>query len=168
MISIPFWPPNRHGRWPRTFPTRWGPRSSEGCCPETTSSPEWSSCCNGRWRTGWWPNRAARVTVCSPSSVPPGPMPGSSSMLVPVPSALARRLFRPSWCLTSSHANHDPEILDQALKLASQALTLPRKMLSNALPREIENSMIEAAGLEPTQRPGTVPLEGWMRLAERS
>jgi len=63
---------------------------------------------------------------------------------------------------------HDPKILDQALKLASQALTLPRKMLSNALPKEIKNSMVEAAGLEPTQRPGTVPLDGWVRLAERT
>jgi hypothetical protein len=41
-------------------------------------------------------------------------------------------------------------------------------MLSNALPREIENSIVEAAGLEPTQRPGTAPLDGWIRLAERS
>jgi len=64
--------------------------------------------------------------------------------------------------------DHDPEILDQALKLASQALTLPRKMLRNVLPREIGNSTVEAAGLEPTQRPGTVPLDGWMRLIERS
>jgi 16S rRNA (adenine1518-N6/adenine1519-N6)-dimethyltransferase len=65
-------------------------------------------------------------------------------------------------------SNYDPEILDRALKLASQALTLPRKMLSNALGRKIENSIVEAAGLEPTQRPGTVPLDGWARLAERS
>lgn len=85
------------------------------------------------------------------------------------------RAFRPRPKVVSSvvvldlkPTDHNPEILDRALKLASRALTLPRKMLSNALPTEIENSMIEAAGLEPTQRPGTVPLEGWMRLAERS
>jgi len=85
------------------------------------------------------------------------------------------RAFRPRPKVVSSvvvldlkPCDHDPEVLDQALKLASKALTLPRKMLSNALPREVENSMIEAAGLEPTQRPGTVPLDGWMRLAERS
>ncbi len=85
------------------------------------------------------------------------------------------RAFRPRPKVVSSvvvldlkPCDHNPKILDQALKLASQALTLPRKMLSNALPREIENSMIEAAGLEPTQRPGTVSLEGWMRLADRS
>mgnify|MGYP001823903896 FL=1 len=63
---------------------------------------------------------------------------------------------------------HDPEALERALTLASKALTLPRKMLSNALPSEIENSIIEAAGLDPTQRPGTVSLDGWIRLAERS
>jgi 16S rRNA (adenine1518-N6/adenine1519-N6)-dimethyltransferase len=85
------------------------------------------------------------------------------------------RAFRPRPKVVSSvvvldlkPTDHNLEILDRALKLASRALTLPRKMLSNALPTEIENSMIEAAGLEPTQRPGTVPLEGWMRLAERS
>ena len=85
------------------------------------------------------------------------------------------RAFRPRPKVVSSvvvldlkPCDHDPKILDQALKLASKALTLPRKMLRNALPREIENSMVEAAGLEPTQRPGTVPLDGWMRLAERS
>jgi 16S rRNA (adenine1518-N6/adenine1519-N6)-dimethyltransferase len=85
------------------------------------------------------------------------------------------RAFRPRPKVVSSVVvldlkpyNHDPEILDQALKLASQALTLPRKMLRNALPREIENSTVEAAGLEPTQRPGTVPLDGWMRLIERA
>lgn len=85
------------------------------------------------------------------------------------------RAFRPRPKVVSSvvvldlkSSDHDPEILDRALKLASRALTLPRKMISNALPKEIESSMIEAAGLEPTQRPGTVPLEGWMRLAERS
>jgi len=85
------------------------------------------------------------------------------------------RAFRPRPKVVSSvvvldlkPCDHDPEGLDQALKLASKALTLPRKMLSNALPGKIENSTIEAAGLEPTQRPGTVPLDGWMRLAERS
>ena len=85
------------------------------------------------------------------------------------------RAFRPRPKVVSSvvvldlkSSDHDPVILDRALRLASQALTLPRKMLSNALPREIENSMVEAAGLDPTQRPGTVPLDGWMRLVERS
>jgi 16S rRNA (adenine1518-N6/adenine1519-N6)-dimethyltransferase len=85
------------------------------------------------------------------------------------------RAFRPRPKVVSSvvvldlkPSSHDPEILGRALKLASKALTLPRKMLSNALPKEIENRTIEAAGLEPAQRPGTVPLEGWVRLAERT
>jgi 16S rRNA (adenine1518-N6/adenine1519-N6)-dimethyltransferase len=85
------------------------------------------------------------------------------------------RAFRPRPKVVSSvvvvdlkPCDHDPEILDRALNLASHALTLPRKILGNALPREIEGTTIEAAGLVPTQRPGTVPLEGWIRLAERS
>jgi len=65
-------------------------------------------------------------------------------------------------------SGHDPSVLSRALELASQTLTRPRKMLSNALPTEIDNPTLEAAGLEPTARPGTVPLDGWMRLAEIS
>jgi 16S rRNA (adenine1518-N6/adenine1519-N6)-dimethyltransferase len=85
------------------------------------------------------------------------------------------RAFRPRPKVVSSvvvldlkPCAHDLEVLERALMLASKALTLPRKMLSNALPGEIEISMVEAAGLKPTQRPGTVPLDGWLRLAERS
>jgi len=63
-------------------------------------------------------------------------------------------------------SGRDPSVLSRALELASQALTLPRKMLSNALPTEIDNPTLEAAGLEPTARPGTVSLDGWIRLAE--
>ena len=83
------------------------------------------------------------------------------------------RSFRPRPKVVSSvvvldlkPCDHDPKILDQALKLASRALTLPRKMLSNALTAEIENPTLEKAGLEPSARPGTVPLDGWMRLAK--
>jgi 16S rRNA (adenine1518-N6/adenine1519-N6)-dimethyltransferase len=61
---------------------------------------------------------------------------------------------------------HDPKTLDRGLKLASFALTRPRKMLNNALPTEIGVATIESAGLEPSDRPGTVTLEGWLRLAE--
>ena len=85
------------------------------------------------------------------------------------------RAFRPRPKVVSSvvvlnlkPCDHDPELLNQALKLASQVITLPRKMLSNALLKEIETTMVGAAALERTQRPGTVPLEGWIRLAERS
>lgn len=63
---------------------------------------------------------------------------------------------------------YEPEILDRALALASQALTKPRKMLSNALSTAITSETLEAAGIEPTARPGTLPLEAWIRLAERS
>jgi 16S rRNA (adenine1518-N6/adenine1519-N6)-dimethyltransferase len=63
---------------------------------------------------------------------------------------------------------HEPEILDRALELASRALTKPRKMLSNALSSAITSETLEAAGIEPTARPGTLPLEAWVRLAERS
>jgi 16S rRNA (adenine1518-N6/adenine1519-N6)-dimethyltransferase len=63
--------------------------------------------------------------------------------------------------------SHDPVVLDRALQLASQALTRPRKMLSNAMPREIQSSVFEKAGLEPSARPGTISLDGWVRLAEQ-
>jgi 16S rRNA (adenine1518-N6/adenine1519-N6)-dimethyltransferase len=58
------------------------------------------------------------------------------------------------------------EILNRALALASRALTRPRKMLSNALPAEIEIEAVEQAGLNPSDRPGTVPLDGWVNLAK--
>ncbi len=61
--------------------------------------------------------------------------------------------------------DHEPAVLERALALASRALTLPRKMLSNALPAELDASIIETAGLETSARPGTVSLEGWIRLA---
>lgn len=85
------------------------------------------------------------------------------------------RAFRPRPRVVSSvvvvdlkKPDLDLKTLDRALELASLALTRPRKMLSNALPSEIGNSTIESAGLEPTDRPGTVALEGWLELAKRS
>jgi 16S rRNA A1518/A1519 N6-dimethyltransferase RsmA/KsgA/DIM1 with predicted DNA glycosylase/AP lyase activity len=60
---------------------------------------------------------------------------------------------------------HDLEVLDRALKLAAPALTMPRKMLSNAI-RVTDTERIVAAGLDPSARPGTVPLAGWVRLAQ--
>jgi 16S rRNA (adenine1518-N6/adenine1519-N6)-dimethyltransferase len=62
--------------------------------------------------------------------------------------------------------DQDPELLDRALALASRALTRPRKMLSNALPVEIGVESIIEAGLDPSDRPGTVPLDAWLRLAK--
>ena len=58
-----------------------------------------------------------------------------------------------------------PKDIELALELASGALTRPRKMLPNALGKGVSLEVIERAGLEPTARPGEVPLEGWLRLA---
>lgn len=59
----------------------------------------------------------------------------------------------------------DPEEIERALALAAGALTRPRKKLTNALSGGIERESIEAAGLDPNARPGTIPLDGWLRLA---
>jgi 16S rRNA (adenine1518-N6/adenine1519-N6)-dimethyltransferase len=56
--------------------------------------------------------------------------------------------------------------LGRGLRLASHALTRPRKMLTNALAPMCGEQNIVAAGLDPRARPGTVPLEGWVALAE--
>lgn len=63
---------------------------------------------------------------------------------------------------------HEPRVLNLALELASQALTKPRKMISNALSASITVETLEAAGIEPEARPGTIPLEDWIRLAART
>jgi 16S rRNA (adenine1518-N6/adenine1519-N6)-dimethyltransferase len=57
--------------------------------------------------------------------------------------------------------------LQRGLGLAARALTKPRKMLSNAVGGEVDAGKIEMAGLDPSQRPGTVPLEGWLRLSRQ-
>ena len=82
------------------------------------------------------------------------------------------RAFRPQPKVISSvivldlkAPEHDPEVLDRALKLAAPALTMPRKMLSNAI-RVTDTERIVAAGLDPSARPGTIPLAGWVRLAQ--
>jgi len=82
------------------------------------------------------------------------------------------RAFRPQPKVISSvivldlkAPEHGPEVLDRALKLAAPALTMPRKMLSNAI-RVTDAERIVAAGLDPSARPGTVPLAGWVRLAQ--
>jgi 16S rRNA (adenine1518-N6/adenine1519-N6)-dimethyltransferase len=81
------------------------------------------------------------------------------------------RAFRPQPKVISSvivldlkMPEHDLEVLDRALKLAAPALTMPRKMLSNAI-RVTDTERIVAAGLDPSARPGTIPLAGWVRLA---
>ena len=55
--------------------------------------------------------------------------------------------------------------IERALKIAGRALTLSRKKLSNALGGGFDREAIEAAGLDPNARPGTIPLDGWLRLA---
>ena len=59
----------------------------------------------------------------------------------------------------------DPDDIARALKIAGQALTRPRKKLTNALSREIDRESIEAAGLDPDARPGTISLDGWLELS---
>jgi 16S rRNA (adenine1518-N6/adenine1519-N6)-dimethyltransferase len=60
-----------------------------------------------------------------------------------------------------------PEAIKAGLALAAHALTKPRKMLSNAAAPLRQPSDIERSGLDPAQRPGTVELEGWIRLSEQ-
>ncbi len=57
-----------------------------------------------------------------------------------------------------------PDDLERALALAARALTMPRKTLTNALRGKVAAGRIEAVGLDPSARPGTVPLEAWVRL----
>ena len=57
------------------------------------------------------------------------------------------------------------DVPPRALALASQGLTRARKMLANAFSPRLETAQIEAAGLDPTSRPGTITLAGWVSLA---
>lgn len=83
------------------------------------------------------------------------------------------RAFRPVPKVTSAvvvldlrRPAADVEDIERALALAGGALTRPRKKLTNALSgSEIDRDAIEAAGLDPNARPGTISLEGWLRLA---
>ena len=61
---------------------------------------------------------------------------------------------------------YSQEVLDQALALASRGLTRARKMLTNAFSPRLEAEQIEAAGLDPSSRPGTITLAGWVSLAK--
>ncbi len=64
-------------------------------------------------------------------------------------------------------ASSEPEDLEQGLRLASHALTKPRKMLSNALGPLGDATQISAAGLDPESRPADVSLDGWVALAKQ-
>lgn len=59
----------------------------------------------------------------------------------------------------------DAAVLADALRIAAHALTKPRKMLANAIRPLVSEDQLRSAGLEPSARPGTVPLEGWIELA---
>jgi 16S rRNA (adenine1518-N6/adenine1519-N6)-dimethyltransferase len=82
------------------------------------------------------------------------------------------RAFKPRPRVVSSvvvlelrRSRHDAEVLERALALAAQALTRPRKMLSNALGGRVDTAVAERAGVDLAARPGTLPLEAWVRLA---
>ncbi len=85
------------------------------------------------------------------------------------------RAFRPAPKVVSSvlavdlrPAEYDRETIEAALALAAHALTKPRKMLNNAVAPSRDAAAIVAAGLDPSQRPGTVALDGWIRLSRQS
>lgn len=59
----------------------------------------------------------------------------------------------------------EPDEIERALGLAGRALTRPRKKLTNAVGPEITREIIEEAGVDPNSRPGTIPLDGWLRLS---
>ncbi len=58
----------------------------------------------------------------------------------------------------------DANKLEQIVK---QAFSMRRKTLRNALQGLAEAADIEAAGLEPGNRPEQIPVDGWIRLANR-
>ncbi len=58
-----------------------------------------------------------------------------------------------------------PEDLAGAFRLASHGLTRARKTLTNALKPLVDASTIERSGLDPGDRPGTLSLADWVRLA---
>jgi 16S rRNA (adenine1518-N6/adenine1519-N6)-dimethyltransferase len=84
------------------------------------------------------------------------------------------RAFRPAPKVVSSvlvvdlrPQGYPSGIIAAGLALAAHALTKPRKMLSNAAAPLRDAAAIEAAGLDPSQRPGTVALDGWIRLSSQ-
>jgi 16S rRNA (adenine1518-N6/adenine1519-N6)-dimethyltransferase len=96
---------------------------------------------------------------------------GEARVLFDVPP----RAFRPVPKVVSSvivvdprPPGFDPETISASLALAAHALTKPRKMLSNAVAPLRDAAAIERAGLDPSQRPGTVALEGWVRLSDQA
>ena len=81
--------------------------------------------------------------------------------------------FRPRPKVTSSvlvlrpHAPAlDAARLERALRLASGALTRPRKTLANALRPHVDADTVRGVGIDPQRRPGTLELAEWSRLAD--
>ena len=83
-------------------------------------------------------------------------------------------LYRVAW-MSSVHSSvlvidlREPSVTgrhrDRGLSLAAHALTKPRKTLANALKPLCGKAALDQAGLDPTARPATVSLDGWLRLA---
>lgn len=61
----------------------------------------------------------------------------------------------------------DVQDADKLEQIVKQAFSMRRKTLRNALQGLAEAADIEAAGLEPGNRPEQVPVDGWIRLANR-
>jgi len=59
----------------------------------------------------------------------------------------------------------DRVVLARAFRMAAHALTKPRKKLSNAIQPLSSGASLRAAELDPDSRPGTVSLDGWVKLA---
>jgi len=55
--------------------------------------------------------------------------------------------------------------LQAAFTLASRGLTRARKKLTNAVGPQVTQEQIQASGLDPTARPGTLALEDWVQLS---
>ena len=67
--------------------------------------------------------------------------------------------------LPKDHYNvESAETLEQLVRLA---FSRRRKTLRNALQVMAGPAEIEAAGLDVTSRPEQIPIEGWVRLANR-
>jgi 16S rRNA (adenine1518-N6/adenine1519-N6)-dimethyltransferase len=83
--------------------------------------------------------------------------------------------FSPPPKVTSSVVRMRPiqqpafDIKDAGLleKIVKQAFSRRRKTLRNALDGLADAEEIGAAGLDPSQRPEQIPIEGWVRLANR-
>ncbi|HZD52022.1 MAG TPA: 16S rRNA (adenine(1518)-N(6)/adenine(1519)-N(6))-dimethyltransferase RsmA [Woeseiaceae bacterium] len=60
-------------------------------------------------------------------------------------------------------------ILDEALmsRLVTQAFSLRRKTMRNALKGQVAQEDLDAAGIDPAARPETIPIGAWVTLSNR-